>query len=657
MPMFKFQFFWFFLCLFLLSNQLVVAQHTRFDTLRIKANRYLIIKDSILPIMEDTTMLIAHQVKYKIRRNPTPFVERQGVKPFWEMIYHHADAEDTIFTARSEVIYEKYQGKSIRKITIRRMGPASNSIYDTTRRFQNGLEYWADKLHLDTREWVIRNYLLFKVKDTVNAYQIADNERVLRQLPFLLDARIYIQAIPTNPSEVNILVLTKDIWSMGMDGSIDDLKGGRIRISENNFLGLGQQMSFTSLYNHARNPQFGFDNQYIINNLFRSFINTELRYTSLNTGSDYGLAYGGAYLFRLNRPFLIPTMRWAGGLELSKNWSINVSSLNDSLFVRYTHDLGDIWIGYNSNVLGKRLKKERIDRERVRTQVGLRLMQQYFLERPEVRLDTNQNYHHSTLYVANIAFFVRNYYKTRYLLGFGRTEDMPYGYIINLNMGWEKREFYHRWYASLELNRQQVTKKTHYWDYTLKLGGYLRDSQIEQGQIDLQIVFYSCLFIHKKLKFRHFFKTRYTWGINRFNYESLTINNDNGIRGFSTSQMTGNHRITINSEGILFLPKTVLGFNFALLSFVDAAWLGARTSPFLFLPSKKPTIAPQSWVLGTGLGLRFRNENFIFKTVELRLTYYPFAPTDVNLFNIGITTNLALKIRDFVGKPNLLSYQ
>lgn len=653
----KFQYFCLFFCSFLFSNQDLAAQNKNFDTLKIKANRYLIIKDSILPITEDTVIILSHHIKYKIRRNPTPFIERQGVKPFWEMIYHHEGAEDTTFTAKSEAMYQKHEGKTIRKIMIRRMGPFSNSIYDTTRRFQNNFEYWADELHLDTKEWVIRNYLLFQPKDTVNIYQIADNERVLRQLPFLLDARIYIQAIPHNSSEVNILVLTKDIWSIGGDGSIDDLKGGRIRIFENNFLGSGHQFSITSLYNNARTPPFGFDNQYIANNLFRSFINAEFRYTSLNTGNDYGLAYGGAYMLRLNRPFLVPTMRWAGGLEISKNWSINVSNLNDSLFSRYAYDLKDVWLGYNSDFLGKKIKKGEFVSERIRTEVGLRIIQQRFLERPEVRIDTNQNYQNSTLFLANIALFSRNYYKTRYLLGFGRTEDIPYGYVINLNVGWEKREFYNRWFTSLELSRQYLSKNNHYWDYTLRIGSYFRNSQIEQGQLDVQSVFYSRLFIRKKLKFRHFAKVRYTWGINRFGYESINLNNDNGIRGFSTSQMMGNQRITINSEGILFLPKALLGFHFALLSFVDVAWLGSRTSPTIFLPSNKPIIAPQSWVLGTGLGLRFRNENFIFKTVELRLTYYPANPTDVNLFNISIATNLALKIRDFVGKPSLLTYQ
>jgi hypothetical protein len=349
-------------------------------------------------------------------------------------------------------------------------------------------------------------------------------------------------------------------------------------------------------------------------------------------------------------------MSWGGGIEISKNWSINVSNLNDSLFLRYEYDLKDVWLGYNSNILGKKLKKGEISAQRIRTEIGLRLIQQRFLERPEVRADTNQNYHNSTMFLTNISVFHRNYYKTRYLLGFGRTEDIPHGYMINLSVGWEKKEFYNRWYYSLELNRQQLTKNDHYWDYSLRVGGFFREQKIEQGQVDVQAIFYSRLLILKKLKFRHFFKIRHTWGINRFAYESLTLNNGDGVRGFSTSQMIGNQRFTINLEEVLFLPKPLLGFHFALLSFVDVGWLGERTPPYLYLPSNKPVIAPQSWVLGAGFGLRFRNENFIFKTVELRLTYYPFSPSDVNLFNVGIATNLALKIKEFVGKPSLLSY-
>lgn len=639
----------------LLFHQDLQAQDHKFDTLRIKANRFLIIKKQILLIAEDTMLVVPSNLKYKVRRNPTPFTHRKLIKPFWEMIYHQDSSEDTIFTIQSESIYQAHEGKTIRNITVNRMGPASNSIYDTTRHFQNVIEYWADAIHIDTRERIIRNYLLFNTKDTINPYQLADNERAIRQLPFILDARIYVQPIKNNSTEVDILVITKDIWSIGADGSIDGLDAGRGRIYENNLLGSGQQISFTTLYAPNRNPPIGFDFQYIINNLFRSFVNTEFRYTELNTGSNYGLAYEGAYLLRLNRPFLTPTMRFGGGLEVSKNWSMNVANLGDSLFVPYAYEVRDIWIGLNSNFIGKRIKRAGVNASRIRTELGIRVMEQHFLERPEVRIDTNQNYHNTTLYLANISVFKRNYYKTRYLLGFGRTEDMPYGYIVNLNVGWENREFYGRWYAALEFNHQKVDRHTHYWDYNLRLGCFFRQGQVEQGQFDYQMIFYSRLFIHKKMKFRYYVKNRYTWGINRFAYEGLNLNNENGIRGFSTSQLIGSQRFVFNLEGIIFFPKPIIGFRFALLSFVDVAWLGGKK--LAYLQNLNPTIAPQNWVLGLGFGLRFRNENLIFKTVELRGTYYPFSPTDVSLFSFGIVSNLSLKIRDFVGKPSILVYQ
>jgi len=644
-----------FFCLVLMFSRHTNAQNEKFDTLRIKANHYLLHNDSILPILKDTVIVWPSQLKYRIRRNPTPFTERRLIKPFWEMVYHHDSSEDTTFIIQSELSYLAHQGKKIRKIIIRRMGPASNSIYDTTRRFQNDLEHLIDALHIDTREWVIRNYLMFAVNDTIDPYRLADNERALRQLPFLVDARIYLQNIQKNSSAVDVLVLTKDIWSIGGDAGLDGLNGGRLRIAENNWLGMGQQISLTAQYTKNRNPQLGIDAQYIINNLFKSFINTEVRYTELNTNNNYGLAHEGAYLLRLSRPFLTPTMRLGGGLETSKNWSINVDRLGDSLYTPYVYLVQDIWLGLNSNFIGKKIKRAGINTDRIRTELGIRILQQHFTERPEIRLDTNQNYFNTTLHLGNIGVFKRNYYKTRYLLGFGRTEDMPYGYIVNASVGWERREFQGRWYSALEFVHQKVDRHMHYWDYSVRFGCFYRQNKVEQGQFDFQLIFYSRLLTKGKFRFRYYVKNRYTWGINRLAYEGLTLNNDNGIRGFNTIQLIGNQRFVFNLDGLLFFPKPILGFRFALLWITDAGWLGDKQPAYRQGPN--PIMAAQNWVLGVGFGLRIRNENLIFKTVELRTTVYPFHPSDVSWFSVGIAANLALKIRDFVGKPSLFTYQ
>ena len=62
----------------------------------------------------------------------------------------------------------------------------------------------------------------------------------------------------------------------------------------------------------------------------------------------------------------------------------------------------------------------------------------------------------------------------------------------------------------------------------------------------------------------------------------------------------------------------------------------------------KESIFNQNYFAGLGVGLRIRNENLIFKTIQLRLAYYPNFPQDVS--PVGI-------ILDEVSKSKFYSFQ
>jgi hypothetical protein len=38
----------------------------------------------------------------------------------------------------------------------------------------------------------------------------------------------------------------------------------------------------------------------------------------------------------------------------------------------------------------------------------------------------------------------------------------------------------------------------------------------------------------------------------------------------------------------------------------------------------------QDYYSGVGLGIRLHNENLVFKTIQLRLAFYPFHPSDMS---------------------------
>ena len=108
----------------------------------------------------------------------------------------------------------------------------------------------ANKIHIQTRESVIRRELLFAVGDSLNPELLAQTERNLRALPFLRDARV--ETIPVGEGgdrladHVDVRVVAWDTWSLTprlQFERVDDSAAWEVGVSEANLLGLGKEVS------------------------------------------------------------------------------------------------------------------------------------------------------------------------------------------------------------------------------------------------------------------------------------------------------------------------------------------------------------------------------------------------------------------------------
>jgi hypothetical protein len=107
--------------------------------------------------------------------------------------------------------FSAYRGKIIRSIEIRVLDPFGLSVNDTARLAGNRLERYGNKVHVTSKDFLIRNQLLFKKNDSLDALKLSETERVLRQAPYLTDARIYIKSIQPKhkkPSDNTIMEQT-----------------------------------------------------------------------------------------------------------------------------------------------------------------------------------------------------------------------------------------------------------------------------------------------------------------------------------------------------------------------------------------------------------------------------------------------------------------
>lgn len=528
----------------------------------------------------------------------------------WLYDYMVRSSQDTLNKGlESYEYYKGFKNKMIGTITIKSLEVFGPELDDTTKTTHLWIEKTANKLHSKSNLNVIRKNLWIKEGRALDPELVMDNERYLRALPYLKDVRFIIKPRPGNRKIVDILVLTKDVFSFGLTGSIGHINNGKIGISDKNILGIGHEVGIT-LFGHAdRKPHLGIEAFYAINNVKGNFI-------------DFAAGYANNYIrneffFSFERGFLRPQSVYAGGITASRSFrSYNISlTSNVESDSALNYVFLDAWYG-------RRLKLG-INPEDSRFQMTLagRIRYTSFNHRPLPDVENKQFFANSTLYLSSLSISRRSYIRDYRVYSYGIIEDIPKGYLHELVLGYDNNEFGNRGYSHLFLSSGNLFYQKPFYFYTsLGIGSFWRHSGLEQGMVDAKINFISPLFKVWNVQARQFIKLNYTLGINRFEIENLFIRNSLGIRGFGSRLTTGKQRVTLNIENVFFQKRSILNFQTALFYFLDVGIVG---------PAKQ-SIFNEDYFAGVGVGLRIRNENLVFKTLQIRLSFYPNHPSDVS---------------------------
>lgn len=601
----------------------------------------LIFRDTTVHIEQDTMITVPDSIDYVIRQN-----ESVKTKRFYDSLqakfYKYEVTKgiyDLLFTGRdytpekelengqnSESPYLKYEGRIIGNIYIHRLDPFGTDVDDTTVHADVWIVRTGNSFHIKTHEAVIRKGLLIEKGDIVDPFELADNERLLRNLPYLKDARIHIVPRKGGGDTVDISVTTKDIWTINAGVNLRGFIEGSVAIDDRNILGFGHELDNEVVYSPDEPQTWGYEGTYRIPNIKGTFITGEVTYA--NTFENEG--------FDLNiyRNFITPEMEYAGGVNLG-----NVRTVYDRRFegdsivfdypVKFNYQ--DLWFGRSFKI------REHIDvLKRSNIVVAGRVSRTRYVQRPLVEADTNRNYHHTTLALASIGYSTRKYYKARFINSFGRTEDIPVGSSVELTAGKEFGEFNNRFYSGIRLSRGSYDRDRGYFSGSLEFGGFFRSSRFEQGVLRVGGNYFSNLMHFNRYAVRQFIRAGYTAGIRRFADETVNINKENGIRGLNSDLLRGSRKLVLNMETVLFTPFNPLGFRIALFGFAD-----------LGLISMDGSVFSGDFYSGFGMGVRIRNDNLIFNTFQVRAGFYPLVPPDEPHFDFNVSGESVLRLRDF----------
>lgn len=550
-------------------------------------------------------------------------------------------SQDTTQQKKSEEPFIPHEGKIIRSIIIDHIG-FERSIYDTTsRKIIHRIGRFANNLHQTTREKTIRNNLFVYRNQPLNPYKVADNERYLRDLDFILDARILAQPANGSSDSVDLYIITRDVFGLGGSFTPRSLDTYRYGIYDVNLDGRGQRVQLNGLFNPDRTPQFGYQFLYAKNSIHGSLINATVSYTQINNGSSLGFEDEYALLIKLDRPLVSPYTRMAGGIELSRNWSVNTFQKADTTFRSYAYNMQDAWVGYNIGINNRTTNRNRHF-------VALRYSRKHFTTQPTQSIEKeNPLYNDRAFVLGSITFFNQNFYKSRYIYGFGRTEDVPYGKYLTLTGGSVRQFKLMRPYVGAEFDKTLVRRNGDFHEYKLQAEGYLGNDQLQDVTLLASASLFSKLFEYKQLKIRQYLRISYTTIFNQQNNVPLTIRSDFGLDGFRADSLLGTNRLSLYSQTVVFTPLSILGFRFAPLTFAEMSVIAPKDQP-LFRQKAYGAI---------GAGIRTRNENLVFGTIELKLYYFPRVTENLSHFRISLSSNLRIKYSSgFAKAPGFIQY-
>ena len=546
-----------------------------------------------------------------------------------------------LLNTRSEKPYLPYNGKGIRHITIKQYG-FEQTFTDTTKR----IHYFGTKilhyLHTDTKSWVIKQNLYVKEKTALNPLVVADNERYLRSLPYIQDARIVVKPIAGMPDSVDLEVITKDLFSLTVDFDDVSMQDFKIQVGDANAFGTSQSIYVTNLLESPRSPDYGYGLAYSKNNLLGTFINASGGVTSINPDLRNGTTDEHAGYVELTLPLVSQYLRFAGNILAGKNFTINNYDEPDSIFYKYSYTTLDAWIGYNLGVKNylnaKNIKKRKF--------VGLRYFNDNFSQSPyQLTNKYNFMYNSKEAVLGSITFFKQNFYKTNYIYDFGTTEDIPYGYNISVTSGWYRQLDLKRLYAGIDANKYVYTTNGAFIQYFLRTGTFVNSGSLQDAELLAGTGIYSKLFVYRRIKIRQYVNLSFTRQFNRIALDALSINNAFGVRYFSSDSALGDTRISLYSETTAFLNYKLFGFKFSPFTFGSVSLLKPQDQSFTKTDA----------YYGLGAGMRTRNENLIFNTVELRFVYFPRSIIDQSQFKIYLTTNISFKLSNmYVHEPDII---
>jgi len=535
---------------------------------------------------------------------------------------------------KNETPFTTFKGKVINQIQVNSVSYTTpfNDTMATGKKIKRAME---EALYNSTTNKTMLKNLFFNTGDTLYPFLIADNEKFLRELAFIQDARIVASNDPSDSNGVIMNIQWKDIFPFGGSANIGSIQSFNAEINHNNVLGLGDKIQINALYDLDRRPLAASGFEYIKRNFMGSFLNLTIGIDKIKPTFNSGRREEYARYIKGDLPLVSPYHSFTGGFEFGKYESNNTysSRLPYQQVYKYAYGMMDGWMGIN---IGAGLRVKDNLQTRLRKFISFRAVSKRFSEIPDTAYK-KYDIHYSNIDAGLIAFniFKQEYYHTSFIYGFGRNEDVPEGYSFSVISGLTQRNMRTRPYLGLDYERDYFTNQKNYTNFIIKLGGYLHNGSLEDISFLSSVNYFTSLkkLSNPKWSKRSFVQISATQQLNTILNEPLYLRSEFGIPTFKNDNIQAATRASCNIESVYYNMVKYYGFSFA---------------PFIFINSSYIKLIGEDLQKGSiytalGLGCRTRNENLVFGTIELKAYYYPRTISNMTPLNVSLTTGLRFR--------------
>lgn len=550
--------------------------------------------------------------------------------------------------------YLSFEGKIIRHIKVESHDPFGFSINDPNKKPNKWIERTGNNLHNKSKDFTIKNFIIFKRNESLDSLKIIESERLIRSQKFIREVEITVKHIEESSDSVDVYITTLDSWSILPSGSLTKSKM-KVQLTEQNYLGFGHELR-VGVSKRFSDDKSGTNLLYRIPNMKNTYINATINYNK-----DFNGFYSKK--FNLKRPFFSPYTKWAAGIYLDEqfNNALLQNNVMETSNQNFKYQSQDVWAGYSIDLF-----KGNTERERNTNIIStVRFLNIDYKEQPLIEYDSIRFFSNENLYLASIGISSRQFIEDNYVFRDGITENVPIGDVFAVTIGNRYKNQENNFYIGGKIAHGNYYR----WGYfsaSFEYETFMKKSKLEQTAYALSLTYFTNLiYLGDEWKMRQFIKPQFLIGKNRLNSiaDRVTIDDTNSFQDFYGNEEQRRNSIKIPGfdSGLFGTSKFALSFRTQF--YMPWEVVGFRFNPYLninmaMLKDEKQRLVNDNVFSSFSVGLIIRNDYLVFNSIQLSLSYYPSIPGQGNdIFNTNKFNIEGSRLPGFnLGKPLTIWY-